>query len=184
LPDESWRALGAAYLRAVRRPAPDTQRVTDRSTRNFLLAGLIPLALPNARIVHVRRDARDVAVSCFSTLFTSGHEYSYDLGDLGRYIRAYEKLMDHWCTVLPAGIIIDVQYEELVGNFEHEARRIVSHCGLEWDDACLEFHKTERLVHSETPVQVRQPIYRSAVGRWQRYGGDHLQLLLRALEAG
>jgi hypothetical protein len=115
-------------------------------------------------------------------LFARGHEYSYDLAELGRYIRAYRELMDHWHAVLPEGIMIDVRYEDLVSNFEHEARRIVSHCGLEWDDACLDFHKTERLVRSETPVQVRQPIYRSAIGRWQRYG-DHLQPLLHALQA-
>jgi hypothetical protein len=181
IPDEIWSTLGEASVEAARRAAPNAQRITDKSAANFLLAGLISLMLPNARIIHVRRDARDLAVSCFSTLFARGHEYSYDLAELGRYIRAYRELMDHWRAVLPEGIMIDVRYEDLVSNFEQDARRIVSHCGLEWDDACLDFHKTERLVRSETPVQVRQPIYRTAIGRWQRYA-DHLQPLLHELQ--
>jgi hypothetical protein len=183
LPDESWRALGAAYVAAVRRAAPTAERIIDKSTDTFLLIGLIALVLPNARIIHVRRDARDLAVSCFSTLFTTGNDYTYDLAELGRYVRAYETLMDHWRKVLPAGIMIDVQYEKLVEDFELEVRRMLSHCGLQWEPACLDFHKTERLVRSETPMQVRQPIYRSAVGRWQRYG-DRLQPLLSALGVG
>jgi hypothetical protein len=84
---------------------------------------------------------------------------------LGRCYRGYEKVMTHWRDVLPAGVMPDVRYEELVHNFERQARRIIAHCGLEWDDSCLEFHKTERPIRTPSHAQVRQPIYRSSIGR-------------------
>src|SRR5262249_41022057 len=135
-------------------------------------AGLIHLALPNARIVHARRDSMDTCLSCFSQLFTGRHPYSYDLAELGRYYRAYEALMAHWRKVLPQDIMLEVRYEEVIADIDKQARRIVAHCGLEWDDACLGFHATERPVRTASAVQVRQPIYRTSVGRWRPY--EHL----------
>jgi len=119
-------------------------------------------------------------MSCFSILFAMGHPHTYDLAELGRYIRAYEKLMAHWRQVLPEGAMIEVQYEELVKNLETESKRIVEYCGLEWDNACLSFHKTKRPVRTASVIQVRQPVYSSAVGRWQPYEKE-LQPFLRAL---
>jgi len=180
LSGEELRALGASYVCAIRRLAPDAERITDKMPGNFFNAGLIHLTLPNARIIHTCRDPRDTAMSCFSLLFALGHAYSYDLAELGHYLRAYEKLMAHWREVLPKGTMIEVQYETMVGNLETEAKRIVAHCGLEWDDACLSFHKSKRAVRTASVVQVRQPIYGSSVGRWRPYEKD-LQPLLRAL---
>jgi hypothetical protein len=138
------------------------------------------VALPNARIIHTRRDPVDTCLSMFSILFTGmGLLHSYDLGELGRYYRAYEKLMAHWRDILPAGVMLEVQYEEVVDDLEQQARRIVAHCGLEWDDACLDFHKTERAVRTISHQQVRQPIYRSSVGRRR----PPRELLLPLLEA-
>jgi hypothetical protein len=105
----------------------------------------------------------------------------YDFGELGRYYRAYAALMEHWYEVLPEGVMLEVRYGTLVADFEQQARRIVAHCGLGWDEACLAFYKTERPVRTASAVQVRQPIYRSAVGRWRPYR-DMLGPLFAALE--
>ncbi|HEX4211601.1 MAG TPA: tetratricopeptide repeat protein [Candidatus Binataceae bacterium] len=181
MPDDALRALGANYVSAIRPLAPEAARITDKMPTNFFFTGLIHLALPNARIIHIRRDPRDIAMSCFSILFAVGHPHTYDLAELGRYIRAYERLMEHWRRVLPKGAMFEVQYEHLVGNLEAEAKRIVEYCGLEWDDACLLFHKTIRPVRTASVIQVRQPIYGSSVGRWRVYENE-LQPFLRALE--
>jgi hypothetical protein len=178
--DEQLRAMGTDYVRAMRSLAPQAERITDKMPSNFFHAGLIHLALPNARIIHTRRDPRDTAMSCFSILFAMGHPHTYDLAELGRYIRAYEELMEHWRRVLPKGVMLEVQYEDLVGNLEAEAKRIVAYCGLEWDDACLSFYKTKRPVRTASVIQVRQPIYNSSVGRWRPYEKE-LQPFLRAL---
>lgn len=161
------RQLGALYIKAISRSVPaGATRITDKLPANFRFAGLIHAALPNARIIHTRRDPVDTCLSIFSILF-SGHSqlYSYDLRELGRYYRAYEKVMAHWRNVLPPGVMLEVQYEEVVDNLEQQARQIIAHCGLEWDDACLEFYKAERPVRTISHAQVRQPIYRSSVGR-------------------
>ncbi len=180
---DALHALGTSYLRAIQPLAPDAKRITDKMPGNFFHAGLIHLALPNARIIHICRDPRDTAMSCFSTLFAMGHPHTYDLAELGRYIRAYEKLMAHWRQVLPQGAMIEVQYEGLVENLETEAKRIVAYCGLEWHSACLSFHKTKRPVRTASVIQVRQPIYGSSVGRWRPYETE-LQPFLRALSEG
>jgi tetratricopeptide (TPR) repeat protein len=177
---EELRAFGASYLRTILPLAPAAERITDKMPSNFFYAGLINLALPNARIIHTRRDPRDTAMSCFSILFAMGHAHTYDLAELGRYMRAYERLMAHWRQVLPQGAMIEIQYEELVADLEGEARRIVEYCGLQWDSACRAFHKTKRSVRTASVIQVRQPIYQSSVGRWQPYEKE-LQLFLRAL---
>jgi tetratricopeptide (TPR) repeat protein len=180
LSERDLLTLGTSYVRAMHSLAPEAERITDKMPSNFFYAGLIRLALPNARIIHTRRDPRDTAVSCFSILFAMGHPYTYDLAELGNYIRSYERLMEHWRQVLPEGTMIEVQYEQLVQNLETEAKRIVNFCGLEWDESCLSFYKTKRPVRTASVVQVRQPIYGSSVGRWQPYEKE-LEPLLRAL---
>jgi tetratricopeptide (TPR) repeat protein len=171
--------LGGDYLRAVRRLSPAAERITDKMPGNFALAGLIHLALPNARIIHVCRDPRDTAFSCFSIRFARGHEFSYDLSELGRYFRAYQRLVDHWRDVMPE-TMLEVHYEQVVADLEPQARRIIAHCGLEWDGACLAFHRNARPVRTASATQVRQPIYRSSIGRWRPYE-DALQPLLQSL---
>jgi tetratricopeptide (TPR) repeat protein len=168
LPKHRLRALGDRYLAAVKALAPAAARITDKMPGNFRYAGLIHLALPNARIIHARRDPIDTCLSCFSIQFTAGgSEYSYDLGELGRCYRAYEELMAHWRNVLPSGVMIDVQYEDVVQKPEREVRRMVAHCGLDWDERCLDFQATERPVRTASAAQVRQPLYRSSIGRWR-----------------
>jgi hypothetical protein len=177
------RQLAAGYLEAVRSDVPaSAQRFTDKLPAHFQFVGLIHAALPNARIIHVRRDALDTCLSAFSILFAGASQpYSYDLGELGRYYRAYERVMAHWRAVLPDGAMLEVQYEDVVDDLEGEARRIIAYCGLEWDEACLTFHKTKRAVRTISHAQVRRPIYRSSIGR-ARPSGEALEPLLEALK--
>jgi tetratricopeptide (TPR) repeat protein len=177
---DELRALGADYVSSLCRLAPQAARITDKMPENFRFAGLIHLALPNARIIHTRRDPVDTCLSCFSKLFNETQPHTYDLAELGRYWRGYAALMDHWRSVLPADVLLEVQYEEVVADLEGQARRMVAHCGLPWDDACLAFHQTERAVRTASASQVRQPIYKSSIGRWRPYAAL-LQPLIEAL---
>jgi tetratricopeptide (TPR) repeat protein len=178
---EQLRQVGARYLAVIRALAPTAERIVDKMPGNFHFPGLIQLALPNARIIHSRRDPVDTCLSCFSILFEGDAiPYSYDLGELGRFYRSYDALMAHWRAVLRPGLMIEVQYEEVVADLENQARRIIAHCGLEWDDACLAFYKTRRPVRTSSVAQVRQPIYNSSVGRWRPYR-EQLRALLEEL---
>jgi hypothetical protein len=169
LPDEDLRRLGASYVERIRRLAPAAARIANKTPGNFHFAGLIHLALPNARLIHTRRDPVDTCLSCFQQMFPETLSYTFDLAELGRYYRAYEAVMAHWRAALPSGAMLEVQYEEVVADLEGQARRIVAHCGLEWDPRCLSFHETERPVRTASVMQVRQPIYTSSVGRWRAY---------------
>ena len=148
---------------------------------NFSHVGLIRLILPNARIIHTMRDPVDTCVSCFSKLFGVTQAYSYNLAELGCFYRWYHELMEHWQSVLPAGAMLDVSYEDVVDNLEEQARRLIDYCGLPWDDRCLSFHETSRSIRTASAVQVRRPVYRSSVERWRRYEA-YLQPLLAELE--
>ena len=179
--DEDFRDLGARYLAEIERLAPESIHITDKTLGNFMFAGLIHLALPNAPIIHTVRDPVDTCLSCFSKLFIEGqYHHTYDLAELGRYYRHYQALMLHWHHVLPAGRILDVRYEDVVADLEGQARRVVAHCGLDWDPRCLAFHQTQRSILTASAAQVRQPIYSSAVGRW-RVHKETLQPLLMEL---
>ena len=181
LPPERFRQLGNLYVERLRRNAPDTPHITDKLPVNFMFLGFIHLILPKAAIIHVKRDAMDTCISCFAQRFSQDNVgFSYELGELGRYYRMYMELMDHWRQIMPAGSILEVQYESLVESFEPEARRIVAHCGLDWDERCLAFHQTERAVRTASLAQVRRPIYRSSVQRWRRHE-KHLARLIAAL---
>ena len=153
------RRIGASYVRRTASLAPAAKRVIDKQLENFRFLGLIHLALPNARFIHMRRDPIDTCLSCFSKWFSDGIDYSYDLAELGRYYRAYEKLMAHWGSVLPQGVMLDVRYEDVVADLKGESRRLAAFCGLEWESRCLEFHRTERQVRTASQLQVRQPLF-------------------------
>jgi tetratricopeptide (TPR) repeat protein len=164
-----FRAVGELYVETISQRAPTATHIVDKMTVNFLLVGLIHLAMPNATIIHAVRNPVDTCLSCFSMHFTSGHEHTYDLAELGRYYRHYRELMAHWHDVLPPGRIMDVHYEELVADLEGVAQGMVSHCGLAWNDRCLDFHRNERPINTASAVQVRKPIYRDSIGRWRKY---------------
>jgi len=152
---------------------------TDKMPANFMHLGFISLLFPNAKIVHCTRDPRDTCLSCFFKLFSGELPYAYSLADLGKFYRLYQKLMAHWKQVLAAPIY-ELNYEDLVMNQETETRKLVEFCGMDWDDACLDFHKTERTIATASHDQVRQPMYARSVGRWRAYE-KHLEPLITSL---
>jgi len=141
-------------------------RITDKYPFNFINVGLIHLALPNARFIHSRRAPVEICLSIFSRIFQDV-PFGYDLGELGRYYRAYDALMAHWRAALPEGVMIEVQYEDLVDDLEGNVRRMLAHCGLDWDERCLAFHQTQRQVITASATQVRKPLFRTSLERWR-----------------
>jgi hypothetical protein len=127
------------------------------------------------------RNPVDTCLSAFTKLFKDDMPHSYDFGELGRYYLFYQELMDHWHKVLPAGTIMDVQYEDVVAGVEGSARKLIDFVGLDWDPACVEFHKSSRPVKTASVAQVRKPVYTASVERWRKYG-DGLQPLVDALK--
>src|SRR5271163_969317 len=166
---DQFSRLAANYLSSIQVAAPTASRIVNKMLGNFRFVGLLALALPGARFIHVQRDPLDACISSFSTLFAEDIPYAYDLRELGRYYRAYEAVMEHWRTVLPPGMMIDVKYESVIADLEGEARRVVEHCGLAWDPTCLDFHRNQRSVRTASMTQVRRPLYNSSVGRWRAY---------------
>ncbi len=178
---ETSRRLAEDRLRRLDALAPGAARVIDKMPFNYLHLALIALLHPAARIIHCRRDARDLGLSCYLQNFTDSHPWTTRLEDIGHYFKAYESLMDHWRRVLPLKVM-DIGYEDLVNDQEGQSRRLIDFLGLPWDDACLEFHNTRRAVRTASNWQVRQPIYSKSVGRWRLYE-KFLDPLKRALES-
>ena len=160
--------VGGLYREMAKgRTRAASPRLTDKMPQNFFFCGLIALVLPEARIIHTRRDPVDTCLSCFSKLFSDAQNHTYDLGELGRYYRAYAGLMAHWRAVLPPGLMLEVEYEDVVDDVEAQARRMLAHCGLDWDPDCLAFHESRRPVRTASAREVRRPIYKTSVGRWR-----------------
>lgn len=165
---ERAAALAGRYLDALSARASAAARVTDKMPFNMLWLGLVALLFPNARVVYCRREPMDNCLSCYFQIFNQGLRFSYDLAHLGRVYREHERLMAHWQRTLPLAIHT-VDYEALVADQEAESRRLIDFIGLDWDDRCLTFHRTERDVRTASVWQVRQPVYRSSVARWRAY---------------
>jgi len=178
---ERMRELGERYLSHVAPLAGGRVRIVDKMPSNFLYCGLIRLILPDARIVHCRRDPVDTCLSCYTKLFVGEQSFSYDQTELGRYHLAYQALMAHWRSVLPASHFLEVDYEKVVADIEGQTRRILDFLGLPWDEACLRFHETKQFVRTASVNQVRQPLYSTSVGRWRKHEAQ-LGPLLQALD--
>jgi tetratricopeptide (TPR) repeat protein len=159
----------ADYLGVLRAIAPKAARVTDKMPFNFLWAGLVHVAFPRAIIIHCRRTAIDTALSIHQTHFRPGLAFPTGGAELVAYFRDYQRLIDHWRSVLPADRFIEVDYEDLTRAPEPVIRRIIAACGLAWDDACLRPESNPRAVNTPSKWQARQPIYRTSVARWRRY---------------
>jgi Flp pilus assembly protein TadD len=168
------------YLAALSNGAGDAKRITDKLLTNYFFVGLIHLLYPKAKFIHTARDPVDTCLSGFTKLFKDDMPHSYNLGELGRYYRKYSELMAHWEKVLPKGTIQTVVYEDVIANTEKEAKALIDFIGLEWNDKCLEFHKSDRPVKTASVAQVRKPIYKTAVKRWKKYG-DGLKPLADAI---
>ncbi|HEX2668268.1 MAG TPA: sulfotransferase, partial [Gammaproteobacteria bacterium] len=180
LPDAELADLAAALVAHLDTLAPGARHVTDKMPSNFMLLGLLHALFPNARFIHCRRDPLDTCISCFTTSFKQGHKFTNDLTELGEYYRLYEEALGHWQALLPPGSFRELSYERLVEDLDTEVRGLLEFCGLPWDEACLHFQDNARAVSTASVYQVRQPIYRSAIGRWKRYE-KHLGPLQRAL---
>ncbi len=168
MPGEVVDGLARAYAARMDGIAGPAARLVDKLPLNFWHLGLIALLLPRARIIHARRDPRDSCLSCFFQNFQTAQAYAFDLADLGFFHGIYRQLMAHWAEVLPLPLL-EVSYETLVGEPEATSREIVAFCGLEWEARCLDFHKTRREVTTASRWQVRQPLYKSSIGRWKPY---------------
>lgn len=182
---EDWRGLGQSYVDSTRPLTGGRPHFIDKLPHNFHYVGFIARALPRARIICLWRDPMDVCLGNFRQLFaltSPYYDYSFDLLDIGRYYLEFERLMIHWHRMFP-GRILDLQYEQLVGDQEDQTRRLLDHCGLEWDDACLHFERNTAPVSTASLVQVRSPMYSSSIGRW-RYYEEELEPLRALLAAG
>lgn len=169
LSDDDLKALGQEYIETTRIHRQGAAFFTDKMPNNFRHLGLIHLILPNAKIIDARRAPMDCCWSGFKQLFAEGQEFTYGLEDIGHYYAAYVDLMEHWERVLPAGRILRVQHEDVLDDLEGQVRRLLAHCGLPFEQACLDFHKTDRAVRTASSEQVRQPISRAGQGQWKPY---------------
>ncbi|HYQ72842.1 MAG TPA: sulfotransferase, partial [Gammaproteobacteria bacterium] len=157
------------YTDRLAKVSPEAMRVTDKMPHNFVFIGFIYQLFPNSRIIHCKRNPLDTCLSCYFSEFASNfHNYTYDLENLAAYYRLYQNMMNHWNSVFP-GRIYDISYESLVSDQEHETRKLLEFCGVEWSDQCLDFHRSERVVNTISYNQVRQPMYKKSVNRWKNY---------------
>ena len=171
---------GARYFLAqLARLAPAAQRVTDKMPFNFLHLGMIEVLFPQARVIHCSRDALDTLVSCYFMEFSPKLSIFNDLTTLGRYYRGYRRLMRHWRGALSLPVF-ELRYEELLAEPERVVRELVGFCGLEWDEACMKFHQSERHVKTFSYHQVRKPLYTHSIGRYKAYSA-HLGPLIEAI---
>ena len=182
LNDNHLAEAGNEYLDMLKKHSIDALYITDKMPHNFMFIGLIKLILPQAKIIHCYRDPMDTCLSIYKNNFYNAHYYSNDLKELGQYYNLYRDLMDHWHRSLP-GFIFDISYEDMVNDQEVNTRALLDYCGLEWNDACLEFFNSDRVVTTTSFDQVRKPIYRSSMQAWKHYE-DQLQPLKKALNQG
>ncbi len=175
--------LGNAYIESTRHLTGNTPRFIDKLPLNFLYVGLIHLALPNARIINLRRHPMATGYAVYKYLFTNAYPFSYDLADIGNYYVAYHKLMQHWINILP-DIIHTISYEDLVKNTELSVRTLLEFCDLPWEDGCLNFFENKQASTTASASQVRENIYTSSVAQWRNYQKQLAPLENILLKAG
>jgi len=181
LTPENCHDIGAYYAQQMRARDKDgtAKIITDKMPANFSRVAQILAILPDAKIIHCRRDSIDTCLSCYKQNFARGQYWSYQLDELGAYYKLYEDLMAHWRQTFP-GRFLDIDYEDTVNDLETQAKKLIDHVGLKWDDACLAPHKQKRAVVTASKMQVTQPVYQSSVKAWTRYG-EHLKPLIESL---
>ena len=168
LPAEAFAAMGGRYLADTRAYRTDRPFFIDKMPNNFRHVGLIHLMLPNARIIDARRDPMSCCFSNLKQLYAQGQEFTYSVEDIARYYRTYLELMRHWDEALP-GVVLRVQHEDVIDDLEGSVRRILDHCGLPFEDACVNFHENRRAVRTPSSEQVRRPIFRDGLDQWRNY---------------
>jgi len=175
--------IAEAYTADLRSQHSFETFITDKSIQSHLVIGPLLNCLPNARVVVVHRDPRDVALSCFKNFFPEGtHRYSNDLEDLAQYILSFQKIVRFWRDTLPKGAFFEIRYEDLIAAPESQSKALIEACGLDWDDACLNFHQNTGPVNTLSVAQVRQPIYKTSARGWEKYAAE-LQPLIKILES-
>ena len=168
LPADQFEAMGRDYIENTRMHRQGAPFFIDKMPNNFRHIGLIHLILPNAKIIDARRAPLDCCFSCYKQLFAEGQEFTYGLTEIGRYYTDYVDLMRHWDRVLP-GKVLRVGHEDVLDDLEGQVRRMLDFLGLPFEEACLEFHRTERAVRTASSEQVRRPLNRSGVDAWKPY---------------
>ncbi len=175
--DDFLRDLGFGAEERLKAACPGAERVVDKAIQTYMFMGLVKRAMPNAHIVLVRRDPRDTLLSIYKNVFAEGtHRYAYNQRDLGLYYRMFEEIVGFWRDKLPGGFY-EIQYEDLIDNTQDEVRKLLSFCGLEWEDQCLSFHETRRKVATLSVAQVRQPIYKTSQAAWKRHEADLKEMI-------
>lgn len=178
---KQWGEVGRDYVKHLRNGDTTSLRITDKTLTNTKMVGALHCALPNAKIVHIRRNPLDNCLSIYKVdLEGVLFDYAYSLKDLGDYYRLYLQLMQHWRDVLPPGAMYELDYENLVSNQETETRKLLEYCELTWNDACLQFNKAKNTVRTASMAQVRRGIYTDSMAAWKRYE-KHLQPLIDIL---
>jgi tetratricopeptide (TPR) repeat protein len=181
LGEEHFKRLGQDYLDFAQIHRTEGKPVfIDKMPNNFPTIGFLHLILPNAKIIDARRYPMDSCLSCYRQLFARGQNFTYDLTEIGEYFIQYQRLMDHWHEVLP-GRCLTVQYEDMVTDFENQVRRLLEYCELPFEEACINFHETERPVRTASSEQVRQPVYSKSVNFWRNHEAN-LEELIEVLE--
>jgi len=179
---DEWANIGTEYLDRTAIFRDKAPYFVDKNPNNFMFAGFLKIAIPNAKVIDARRHPLDSCLGSYKQLFASGQPFSYDMTEIGEYYLQYRRLMEHWNKVVP-GYVLDVQYENVVADLETQVRRILDFCGLPFEEDCLRFHETERAVKTASSEQVRRPIYSSSVNLWRNYE-DHLETLVHILTPG
>jgi tetratricopeptide (TPR) repeat protein len=164
---QTAQRLASRHLERLGALSPEALRIVDKMPANFLYLGLLATLFPRAKLIHCRRDLRDVAVSCWMTHFNE-IPWANEQQHIASRFHEYRRVMEHWRKVLPAPLL-EVDYEETVADLEGVARRLVDFCGLAWEPACLDFHRAKRPVSTASAIQVRQPVFKTSVGRWKHY---------------
>ncbi|EQD52210.1 TPR repeat-containing protein, partial [mine drainage metagenome] len=165
----AWRHLRSEVDRLYAERSRNRKVLTDKMPSNFMNLGFLTALYPNARVIHIQREARDTCVSCYTTLFRSSQRFTSNLTHLGRYFRMYEAIMDYWRSILPATTLLEIRYETLVGNPRESLERILDFIGLPWQEDCLYPERSDRRILTASLFQARQPIRTSSIGRWQHY---------------
>ncbi|HCC44168.1 MAG TPA: sulfotransferase, partial [Gammaproteobacteria bacterium] len=172
--------LGQKYLDSTKKHRSGAPRFTDKMPNNFPSIGLIHAVLPKAKVINAKRHPLDSCMGTYKQLFYKGQAFSYDLVELGEYYLEYERIMRHWHQVLP-GRVLDVQYEDMIGDQEEQTRRLLDYCEIPFEETCLHFYETKRAVNTASSEQVRQPIYSGSLNSYKRFQ-DNLGPLIEILD--
>jgi len=165
-----WHEVGKLYLQKLRSLHSHSSKITDKSLDNIRYIGAIHKAFPNAKIIHVERDAMDTCWSIYKNYLTANQfSYGNDLTELGYYYRAYQRLMQHWHRILPEGVIYRLSYEQLIQEQEEQTNKLLSFCNMPYHENCLKFYQANNVALTVSQVQVRKPIYRDSIQAWKHY---------------